>query len=121
MNSEKDTLPNNEQILLVVNNLQLAVNNIQLAISNLQVEMNTRFEQVDSRFEQIDSRFEQIDRRHEEMRLQMMSFDVRIDRIEALTHEVLNVAYNARADVKVLREEVHSWAKNVHDLQLKVA
>ena len=55
------------------------------------------------------------------MRLQMMSFDVRIDRIEALTHEVLNVAYTARADVKVLREEVRAWAKDVADLQLKTA
>ena len=55
------------------------------------------------------------------MRLQMMSFDVRIDRIEALTHEVLNVAYNARADVKVLCEVVRAWAKDVEGLQLKAA
>ena len=96
MNSEPDTLPNNQTLLE--------------AIKNLHLEMNAKFEQVDSRFEQVDSRFE-------EMRLQMMSFDVRIDRIEALTHEVLNVAYNARADVKVLREEVRAWAKDVAELQ----
>lgn len=93
MNSEKDTLPNNEQLLQ--------------AILEMRQEMNARFEQFDGRLE--------------EMRLQMMSFDVRIDRIEALTHEVLNVAYNARADVKVLREEVHGWSKEVRNLQLKVA
>ena len=86
MNSEKETLPNNEVILG--------------AIKELQNEMNVKFEDI---------------------RLQMMSVDVRIDRIEALTHEVLNVAYNTRADVKVLREEVHAWSKSVHNLELKVA
>lgn len=90
MNSEQDTLPNNEQILK--------------AIIELRAEMNDKFERVDQKFE--------------DMRLQMMSFDVRIDRIEALTHEVLNVAYHARADVKVLREEVRAWAKDVTNLQL---
>lgn len=89
MNSEPDTLPNNQTLLD--------------AINGLRQKMNAKFEQVDSRFE--------------EMRLQMMSFDVRIDRIEALTHEVLNVAYNTRADVKVLREEVRAWAKDVAELQ----
>ena len=61
MNSEQETLPNNEQILK--------------AINDLRSEMNDRFERVDKKFE--------------DMRLQLMSFDVRIDRIEALTHEVL--------------------------------
>lgn len=93
MNSEQDTLPNNEQILN-------AINGLSGEIRNLRTEMDARFE---------------------DMRLQMMSFDVRIDRIEALTHEVLNVAYTARADVKVLREEVRAWAKDVAELQLKAA
>ncbi|MGI9036780.1 MAG: hypothetical protein ACR2GD_12175 [Pyrinomonadaceae bacterium] len=91
--SEKDTLPNSEQILI-------AINGLRADTSSLRSEMNARFEEI---------------------RLQMMSFDVRIDRIEALTHEVLNVAYNARADVKVLREEVRAWSKEVSDLQLKAA
>lgn len=107
MNSEQDTLPNNEQILN-------AINGLRDEVKDLRTEMNGKFEQVNAGFEQIDTRLE-------DMRLQMMSFDVRIDRIEALTHEVLNVAYNARADVKILREEVRAWSKDVAELQLKAA
>lgn len=58
----------------------------------------------------MNSGFEKIDSRFEQMRLQMMSFDVRIDRLEAASHELLNIAFNTRADVKVLREEVRAWA-----------
>jgi hypothetical protein len=86
MNSEQDTLPNNQTLLAAINNLH----------------------------EEINSRFEQ-------MRLQMMSFDVRIDRLEAASHELLNIAFNTRADVKVLREEVRAWAKDVAELSEKAA
>ena len=111
MNSEKDTLPNNETILN--------------AIKELRQEMNSKFDANDQKIitlqNQVTDLRNEVDARFEDMRLQMMSVDVRIDRIEALTHEVLNVAYNARADVKVLREEVHSWSKELHGLQLKIA
>lgn len=114
MNSEKDTLPNNQTILD--------------AIKELHAEMNERFEQVDKRFEQSDRRFESVDKRfdridirNEEMRLLMMSFDVQLDRLEATVSEVRSITLNTRADVKVLRAEVHTWAKDISDLQLKVA
>ena len=92
MNSEQDAFPDNEQLLK--------------AILNLQKEMNANFNRIDVRFE--------------DMRLQMMSFDVRIDRLEASSHELLNIDYNARADVKVLREEVRAWAKDVMNLQERI-
>ena len=115
MNSEKDTLPNNEAIL----NAILELGN---KIDSVEQRLNTKIDSVEQRLNsKIDALQQDVDSRFEEMRLQMMSFDVRIDRIEALTHEVLNVAYNARADVKVLREEVHSWSKEVRNLQLKFA
>ena len=66
------------------------------AIKNLQQEMNAKFE---------------------DMRLEMMSFDARIDRLQAMSHESLNLAYNVRADVKILREEVSAWSKEVQGLQ----
>lgn len=110
MNSEPETLPNNQTLLDAIKSLHQEMN-AKFA------QIDARFEQIDARFEQVDAKFTQIDNRFEEMRLQMMSFDVRIDRIEALTHEVLTVAYNARADVKVLREEVRAWAKEVVELQ----
>lgn len=98
MDSEENTLPNNQTILE--------------AIKSLQTEMNEKFDEVNRKFHQVDKRFE-------EMRLEMMSFDVRLDRLQAMAHENLNIAYGVRADVKVLREEVSVWSKEVIDLQLK--
>ncbi len=108
MNSDQETLPNNEQILKAILDLRSEMNS---KIDGLQTDLNGK----------IDGLRTEMDARFEDMRLQMMSFDVRIDRIEALTHEVLNVAFTARADVKVLREEVRAWAKDIADLQLKAA
>jgi len=100
MNSEEDTLPNNQTILD--------------AIGNLRAEMNAKFDEVNRKFHHVDKRFE-------DMRLEMMSFDVRIDRLQAMSHENLNIAYGVRADIKVLREVVSAWTKEVADLQLKAA
>ncbi len=107
MNAEPDTLPNLQTVLNAVNNLQNTVN-------NLQQEMNAKFDQVNSRLDGHDQRLEQ-------MRLEMMSFDARIDRLQAMSHENLNIGYNLRADVKILREEVFAWSKEVTNLQLKAA
>ena len=100
MNSEENTLPNNQTILD--------------AINTLRADMNAKFADVDKRFQVIENRLE-------DMRLEMMSFDVRIDRLQAMSHENLNIAYGVRADVKVLREEISSWSKEILDLQLKAA
>ncbi len=100
MNSEQDTLPNNQTILD--------------AINNLRADINAKFDEVDKRFQMVENRLE-------DMRLEMMSFDVRIDRLQAMSHENLNIAYGVRADVKVLREEVSGWSKEILDLQLKAA
>ncbi len=84
---------------MIMNSEEDTLPNLQTvldAINNLQQAMNAKFE---------------------EMRLEMMSFDARIDRLQAMSHESLNVAYNVRADVKILREEVSAWAKEVQGLQ----
>ncbi|MDQ3132002.1 MAG: hypothetical protein M3Q99_14735 [Acidobacteriota bacterium] len=107
MNSEQDTFPNNQTILDAVNNLQAFV--------------VAKFDEVDRNFSEVNKRFQVMENRLEDMRLEMMSFDVRIDRLQAMSHENLNIAYGVRADVKVLREEVSAWSKEVIELQLKAA
>ena len=104
MNSEQDTLPNLQTVLEAINNLQQETNK---QFTELRQEMNARFNEHDERFEQ--------------MRLDMMSFDARIDRLQAMSHENLNIGYNLRAEVKILREEVSAWSKDVAELQLKAA
>jgi hypothetical protein len=69
----------------------------------------------------MNARFNEHDNRFEQMRLETMSFDARIDRLQAMSHENLNIGYNLRADVKILREEVSAWSKDVAGLQLKAA
>jgi len=78
---------------------------------NLQTELNFKTDGLQTKS---DARFG-------DLRLQTIGCDVRIDRIEALTRKVLNVAYTARSDVRVLRQEVRAWAKNVAEMQLKTA
>lgn len=85
---------NSEQATLPNNQTLLAT------INNLHQEMNSRFEQ---------------------RRLQIMSFDMRIDRLEAASYELLNIAFNTRADVKVLREEIRAWVKDVAELSENAA
>ena len=104
MNSEEETLPNNEQLLKAIKEMHLEMNT---KFNDFRAEMNAKFAQVDERFE--------------DMRLQMMSFDVRLDRMQALVYESLTVLHNTRADVRVLREEVTGWSKEIKDLQLKAA
>ncbi|HEV8159968.1 MAG: hypothetical protein H0X15_11410 [Acidobacteria bacterium] len=93
MDSEEDTLPNLQTVLDAINNLQQETSK---QFVELRQEMNAKFE---------------------DMRLEMMSFDARIDRLQAMSHESLNLAYNVRADVKILREEVSAWSKEVQGLQ----
>lgn len=114
MNSEQNTLPNNQAILEAVNELKTQMNSQFEAI-------NSQFDAVNLQFKAINSQFESVNAQFEEVRLQMMSFDVRIDRLEAMSHELLNIAFNNRADVKVLREEVRAWSKDVQKLEQKVA
>jgi methyl-accepting chemotaxis protein len=102
MNSEQETLPNLQTVLDAVNNLQRETvkqfAELRQEISELRQETNEKFEN---------------------MRLEMMSFDARIDRLQAMSHESLNLAYNVRADVKILREEVSAWSKEVRAIQQK--
>jgi len=103
MNSEQDTLPNLQTVLDAISNLQQETNK---QFVDLRQEMNAKFNQVNSRLDEHDNRFEQ-------MRLKMMSFDVRFDRLQATAHENLSIAYNHCADVKFFRREVSSRSKNV--------
>jgi hypothetical protein len=77
-------------------------------------------EETNARLQALEERVEQ---GFEQVRLQMLSVDVRIDRIESTAHEALSAAHellavakNTRADVKILTEEVRAWARDVQRL-----
>ncbi|HEX9961452.1 MAG TPA: hypothetical protein VGB00_11000 [Pyrinomonadaceae bacterium] len=89
-------------------------NKILEAINALRAET---FERLDS----IDRRLFKLEKDVGEMKDLQLTFDVRLDRLESMAHESLQIAYGVRADVKVLRAEVAAWAEDVTDLQRKVA
>ncbi len=73
-----------------------ATNRILEAIGGLHQEMSARFAKLESEWQT--------------MKQMQLSFDVRLDRLEA-------VILNVRADVKVLRAEVETWSRDVNSLQ----
>ncbi|HEX8369097.1 MAG TPA: hypothetical protein VF604_11200 [Pyrinomonadaceae bacterium] len=74
-------------------------NKILEAINGLRTET---FERLDS----IDRRLFKLEREAGEIKDLQLTFDARLDRLEAMAYESLQVAYSVRADVKVLRAEV---------------
>lgn len=93
---EKDTLPMLERLIEMVNSMQQQMN-------SMQQQMNSMQQQIDNKFE--------------DARLRFMSVEVQMERLEALEHKALSLAYDARADIKVLREEVYSWSKDIMALK----
>jgi hypothetical protein len=97
---EKDTLPMLENILK--------------AINEMRQENDARFQALEERVEKMAVN---VETRLEDVRLQIMSFDVRIDRLQASVHEALNIVHNVRADVPIMREELNVWSKEVQGMQ----
>jgi len=96
-------------------------NRILEAINALSQEINALRTETFERLDSIDRRLFKLEKEVGEMKDLQLTFDVRLDRLESMAHESLQVAYNVRADVKVLRAEVTAWAEDVTDLQRKVA
>lgn len=101
---EKDTLPMLETLIEVVNAMRQQMDVMQQEMNSMRQEMNTKFGEIDKKFEDI--------------RLQLMSVSVRLDRLESMEHKALSIAYDVRADIRALREEVHSWSKEVVALKV---
>ncbi len=76
---------------------------------------------MNERFNKIEVRLRRVEDEVSEMKNLQFSFDVRLDRIESMSHEDLQIGYGVRADIKVLRAEVTTWAQDVMSLQQKVA
>jgi hypothetical protein len=96
-------------------------NKILEAINVLSESVNALRTETFERLDSVDKRLFKLEKEVGEMKDLQLTFDVRLDRLESMAHESLQVAYNVRADVKVLRAEVTAWAEDVTDLQRKVA
>jgi hypothetical protein len=83
-----------------------AINRILQAIGDLRREMNERFTKIETEVESIKET--------------QFSLDVRLERVQAMAHDALNIGHDLKADVKILTAEVRSWAADVFELQQKV-
>lgn len=109
-----ETLRQNEEsankILQAIGDLSREVNDLRQEtrqqIGDLRREMNERFTKVETDIEAIKQ--------------SQFSFDVRLERVQAMAHDALNIGHDLKADVKILTAEVRAWAADVVDLQQKI-
>lgn len=117
MESE-DTLRKNDNatnvILEAINSLRQET---QQQITDLRQE--TRQQIADLRRE-MNERFTRIETEIGEIKQSQFSFDVRLERMQAMAYDALNIGHDLKADVKILTAEVRAWAADVMDLQQKV-
>jgi len=99
------------------NKILQAIGSLSREIADLREE--TRQEIKDLRRE-MNERFTKIETDIEEIKQSQFSFDVRLERVQAMAHDALNIGHDLKADVKILTAEVRAWAADVVDLQQKV-
>ena len=101
-----------------------AINKILEAINDLRQEVSdskqdTRQQIGDSRRE-MNERFTKVETEIEEIKDSQFSSDVRLERVQAMAHDALNIGHDLKADVKILTAEIRAWAADVVDLQQKI-
>ena len=69
---------------------------------------------------EMNERFAKIENEIEEIKQSQFSFDVRLERIQAMAHDALNIGHDLKADVKILTAEVRAWAADITELQQKI-
>ncbi len=103
-------------------------NKILQAIGNLREETRQQFidlreetrQQIKDLRREMNERFTKIETDVEEIKQSQFSFDVRLERVQAMAHDALNIGHDLKADVKILNAEVRAWANDVVDLRQKV-
>lgn len=117
MESE-ETLRQNEEstnkILQAINELS---HQAQQQISELRQEIR---QQIGDLRREMNERFSKIENEIVEIKQTQFSFDVRLERIQAMAHDALNIGHDLKADVKILTAEVRAWAADVAELQQKI-
>ncbi len=108
--ASEETLKQNEatnQILKAIGDLSREMvdlrHDLRREIGDLRREMNERFAKIEADIDEIKQ--------------SQFSFDVRLDRVQAMAHDALNIGHDLKDDVKILTAEVRAWAADVMSLQ----
>ncbi|CAN5873197.1 hypothetical protein BH20ACI4_BH20ACI4_12360 [soil metagenome] len=94
-----------------------ATNKILQAIGDLRQDVN---QQIGDLRREMNERFSKIETEVETIKETQFSLDVRLERVQAMAHDALNIGHDLKADVKILTAEVRSRAADVFELQQKV-
>ena len=107
MNSEETLRQNDDSTKLILEAIgglrQEMSHQITQQISDLRREMNEQFAIIKAENEQIKDN--------------IFSLDVRLERVQAMAHGGLNIGHDLKADVKILHAEVRAWAQDVLSLE----
>ncbi len=87
-----------------------AANQILQAISDLGRKLDDFRREANERFTKIETEIDGI-------KQSQFSFNVRLDRVQAMAHDALNIGHDLKAYVKILTAEVRAWAADVAGLQ----
>lgn len=94
-----------------------STNKILEAISALRQE--TR-QQIGDLRREMNERFAKVETEIAEIKQSQFSFDVRLERVQAMAHDALNIGHDLKADVKILTAAVRARAADVIELQQKI-
>ncbi len=87
------------------NRILEAISGLHQEVTNLR--QDTRQQIADLRRE-MNERFTKVETEIGEIKQLQFSFDVRLERVQAMAHDALNIGHDLKADVKVLRAEVEA-------------
>lgn len=76
------------------------------AIGDLRREMNERFTKVEADIVEIKET--------------QFGLDVRLERVQAMARDALNIGHDLKADVKIMTAELRAWAADVYEMRQKV-
>jgi len=103
------------------NKILQAINEFRQEVSSQisELRQETR-QQIGDLRREMNERFTKVGTEIEEIKQSQFSFDVRLERVQAMAHDALNIGHDLKADVKILTAEVRSWAADVAELQQKI-
>ena len=138
MNSEETLRKDDEatnRILEAIGGLRQGISNeiselrqdVNNQISELRQEMNNQIselrqetrQQIGDLRREMNERFTRVETEIVEIKELQFSFDVRLERVQAMAHDALNIGHDLKADVKILHAEVRAWAQDVLSLEKK--
>lgn len=120
--ASEETLKHNDeatnQILKVLGDFRSEMND---SMGEFRKEVNESIDGLNGRIMVSAERLAVIEADIDEIKQSQFSFDVRLERIQAMAHDALNIGHDLKADVKILNAEVRAWAADVAGLQQQPA